>query len=823
MITRLLSRIFLILCLVLPLAAVGQDTPTPDYTEWESAATEAETQISDEDTTSADLEDLRDTLVIWRESFLSAQDTNASRIDTLEGQIDALGPAPAEGESESDEIAQRRKDLTTQLENLEAPVKTAEEAYSRANGLISEIDSTLSARQADALMTLGPTPLNPKLWPAALSSLSKTGVEAWASISANAASETGQARLKSNAATLVFYLVIAIILVFRGRYWSEKMTGFLRQRVRGAAGQGVTGFLASLSQIVVPLLGLMAITEAAMVSGLLGARGEAIFMTLPRIGLAYFVSRWLVGRLLYQTGPNGALFELPTARRVEATGMATLAGVMLALGSGLTVLAEIDGYSEATIAVLSFVLMAVTAAALFRLAQIMVSAQPQFVDETGEIDLDPGFASLIIRTVSRVVLMGSVVALALGAVGYMSAALGIVFPMVRSLALMGILVVLSRLVHDLYALMTRKREDEGEPLVPVLLSLLLMIAALPVFALIWGVREETLWEIWAQMREGYSLGGVQISVGDLLLLIVVFMIGLGLTRLFKAALRTAILPKTKLDKGGQNALVAGAGYLGIFLSVLVAVTAAGIDLSALAIVAGALSVGIGFGLQNIVQNFVSGIILLIERPISEGDWIDVGNGQMGYVRDISVRSTRVETFDKTDLIVPNADLISNQVTNYTRGNLIGRVIVPVGVAYGTDTRKVETILREIAEAQPMVAVNPPPQVLFLSFGADALEFEIRAILRDVSYIMAVKNDINHAIAKRFTEEGIEIPFAQRDIWLRNPEALTGQTPAVAPSAPSAQPETQATEVPHTDSAVAERQMLTDSDFGPDGEADGDST
>jgi Small-conductance mechanosensitive channel len=809
MIARIFARLLLILCLALPLAVSAQDSTSPDYAQWDKAASAAEVQIEDNGTSNADLEQLRDTLVVWRESFLASENANGPRIDTLKAQIEALGPAPGEGESESAEIAQRRKELNKQLEAAQAPIKTAEEAYTRANGLIAEIDQVLNERQADALMELGPSPLNPTLWPGAFGALSHTAVEAWSSVAENAASKTGQATLKSNAATLLLYLLIALVLVTRGRAWSERLTGFVRARVRGEAGRGVIGFVASLSQIVVPLLGLVAITEAARVSGLLGPRGEVVFAAVPRIGLAYFFSRWITGRLLYATGSAEPVFDLSPARRIEATGMATLAGLMLTLDGMLSALVEIDGYDAGAQAVLAFPLVALAAFALFRLARILQATKPHSISEggaSGEEQSDTGFAVLIAGAVARAVLLASVLALALGAVGYMSAATGILYPLTLSLALMALLVVLARLAYDLYGLVTRHEDGAREALVPVLLSFALVVVSLPFFALIWGVREDRLWEIWAQMREGVSLGGVQISVTDLLMLVVVFAFGLGVTRLFKAALRSAILPKTRLDKGGQNAVIAGAGYVGVFLSAIVAITAAGIDLSALAIVAGALSVGIGFGLQNIVQNFVSGIILLIERPISEGDWIDLGNGSMGIVKDISVRSTRVETFDKTDLIVPNADLISNQVTNYTRGNLIGRVIIPVGVAYGTDTRKVEAILREIAEDQAMVAVNPKPQVLFLNFGADALEFEIRAILRDVTYILAVKNDINHAIAKRFAEEGIEIPFAQRDIWLRNPEAL--QPKPAQPAVP--------------DATEPEREMIEPSDLHEESDAEGDA-
>jgi small-conductance mechanosensitive channel len=249
-------------------------------------------------------------------------------------------------------------------------------------------------------------------------------------------------------------------------------------------------------------------------------------------------------------------------------------------------------------------------------------------------------------------------------------------------------------------------------------------------------------------------------------LILVFAACYALTRLLQTLLRSTVLPRTRLDAGGRNALLAGVGYVGFAVAAIAAVSAAGLNLSNIAIVAGALSVGIGFGLQSIINNFVSGLILLVERPIKVGDRVSV-KGQEGFVRRISVRSTEIETGDRASLIVPNSEFIIGTVTNWTHRNALGQVVVKVHVGYQTDPERVRDILQKVGAECPLVLQYPAPGVGFDNFGPNALEFSLSAVVPDVTKASSVQSDLRFRILKAFRAAGIEMPYPQHDVHLRD--------------------------------------------------------
>lgn len=299
----------------------------------------------------------------------------------------------------------------------------------------------------------------------------------------------------------------------------------------------------------------------------------------------------------------------------------------------------------------------------------------------------------------------------------------------------------------------------------LLISLAVLVFGVPMILLLWGFQIQDI-EIWFyRFLTEIRIGGITISIVGIFFGILLFLFGLLVTRWFQRWLDGSVMARGRMDTGVRNSIKTGVGYLGVAIAGLIGISAAGIDLSSLALVAGALSLGIGFGLQNIVSNFVSGLILLAERPFKVGDWVVTGSTE-GFVKKISVRATEIETFTRQSIIVPNSELINAPVGNWTHRNSLGRVDVPVGVSYDADPRKVIEILSEIARDHEMVLNYPEPSVQFVGFGDSSLDFEVKAHIADVLNGLSVRTELRLRIFERLKAEGIEIPFPQRDLNIK---------------------------------------------------------
>lgn len=276
-------------------------------------------------------------------------------------------------------------------------------------------------------------------------------------------------------------------------------------------------------------------------------------------------------------------------------------------------------------------------------------------------------------------------------------------------------------------------------------------------------------------REFYSLlntpfahiSETAISINSLLFFILSILLLFYVAKKIRHILVDKILVRAKIEEGIRQSIGTIARYLIIILGMVIIFQSAGLDLSALGVVAGALGVGIGFGLQNITNNFISGIIILFERPIKVGDRVEVGDIAGDVVR-IAARATTIITNDNISMIIPNSEFISSNVTNWSHNNRMIRFRFPVGVSYNEDPEKIRKLLMEVAAAHEGVLKSPAPSVAFADFGDNSLDFELWVwTIKYTSRPTQLKSDLYYAIFEKFKQNKVEIPFPQRDLHLRS--------------------------------------------------------
>ena len=270
----------------------------------------------------------------------------------------------------------------------------------------------------------------------------------------------------------------------------------------------------------------------------------------------------------------------------------------------------------------------------------------------------------------------------------------------------------------------------------------------------------------ALLTADLAIGSLSITLGDIISFALAIYLAFFASRVIRSLLEEDVLSRVDLPRGVPGAISKIANYFILAIGFFIALAAANFPLDRFALVAGAFSVGIGFGLQNVVNNFVSGLILIFERPIRVGDTIEVSSLR-GEVKRIGIRSSTIRTFEGSEVIVPNANLISNEVINWTLSDRARRVDIAVGVAYGTDPNRVIDILLTVAREHADVVERPEPMALFLGFGDSALDFELRGWIRNFDDFLRVNSELGVAVNDALHEAGIEIPFPQRDLHLKS--------------------------------------------------------
>lgn len=707
-----------------------------------------------------------------RSAALETQSLRTGRSKIISDQIDALGPIPEDPDSEAKDIAELRASLAKQLAVAKAPLIVAEEAFRRANGLISEIDKTIRERSASAFLKLGVSPLSPNTWGSTISDIKKYFGQVRSEVVQSLNNPSSKVIRSNNLPGIIFFAILGLALTFPATKWVSQNMSIANQR-HDAKLKKVSYLAYSCLVFIAPLLGICFLIRSLEMLDIFGYRGEALTQAVMAMSVAVVSSYWLAHNLFKESGLTRELLGIASKRLVGAYSVTILMGVALGLYWLINNLIQTADLSETSIAVMEFPLILIGSYGLITFSQRVKMYRARLISEKRITPISDRLSSLVLMLTLATGLAGPISA----AIGYSNIGSKLVFATILTLAVIFALFVIFTLIAFLFSEIIIRNQNKNiqestskGSLFNVFLAFILACCAIPLLALIWGARVVDIQDVWLSLKDGIVLGDTRISISDFITFVIIFFIGYTLTRLLQSALRLSVLPNTKIDTGAQNALVTGVGYIGIFFSALIAITSMGLDLSSLAIVAGALSVGIGFGLQAIVSNFLSGIILLVERPIKVGDWIQVG-AYSGYVSKIAVRSTTIDTFDQANVIIPNADFISGTVTNMTHLSKRGRVKVPVGVAYDSDPVFVKEILMDIVSSNANILKSPGPSVFLLGFGPDSIDFEIRGILRDVNSITSTRSEINFEILRRFAQEGIEIPFGQRDITIKNAAEL----------------------------------------------------
>ncbi|MCO5065522.1 MAG: mechanosensitive ion channel [Rhizobiaceae bacterium] len=684
-------------------------------------------------------------------------------LNDINAKLEALGPVPKDGDpAEADEKATQRAALNKQKAQINQVIAQAEDLLVRVNGLVNKIATIRRDLFADTLMKR---------------------YQLRAAISPDVGAEVGDQvtmlsrnvsawfrfllRFKMQAALVAtfFASIVGVIFYILGR----RVGGRLLYKDPEAHPDYLSRLSAAFWLTLLPSLALLLfmMLTVGLYQSYNVLRGDvaAYFIgLLQTLFICFFVNR-LANAILSPDAPNWRLIKIEARPARVLIWLATFAALIVGLDRFTDIVTESLG-SPLSVTILKGLFAAVLVGVLL---MVFGSVRP-FADEEGRSVTWPGWFRATVYVLGLATIIAALT-------GYISLAQFVSRQIVVTgawiaTAYIGLLAsraisdegafgntAAGRWVKQTYHTEDSKLDQLGV-LASVAINLIIVLAVMPVVLFQWGFQAGDM-AVWIRrIANGFQIGSFTFSPLAIVTGLVVFGIGYFVTRWFQSWIDDTVMARGRVDIGVRNSIRTVVGYAGLAVAALIGISAAGLNLSNLALIAGGLSLGIGFGLQNVVSNFVSGLILLVERPFKVGDWVVAGDVS-GTVRKISVRATEIETFQRQTMIVPNSLLINNAVGNWTHRNKLGRVEVPVGVVYGSDAEHVHQVLLDIARSHPLALKNPEPVVVFVGFTDTAMNFEIRVFLADVGNMMTVGNDMRFAILRAFQREGIVIAHIPR--------------------------------------------------------------
>lgn len=680
-------------------------------------------------------------------------------------QVEELGPLPEPGTTEPQSISQKRAILTSQLDRLQGLRKQFDLMALESEQAEARLTELQRERFLERIFSAERSVMDPRLWWDVLS-----GVNNFANIAIQRmrASWLTSTSLSQPPALLIFPVGMLLLWFITNRILPLLFSGLApapagRPEDMTALFKLWTAVWGGTRFVLAAVVGLILLNVALATAGYLPGTVETMFRALFTGVAAAIISAGLLYVVCSPGRPERRLVAVGEHAARTLPILAGLASFVDQTGDNLQQLASSYNLSVSFVvghsAVVALVLIILLT---FALHLVRKEAAKGLTD--GQT---PYFLVWTLRLMPLIWLLLVIAALAL-VFGFVAFSYFVASNLLSSLLIIVAFGTLHALVNAFCLALAEQMSGPGQLfrhftgwseaaisraalLLRTLADVVLTLLAAVILIGMWTDVFFDAYSIFAAVRDGFSIGSIEVSPAALAIGLAVLIVGVLLTRWISKWLEFRVLRDTQMDPGVRNSIQSATSYAGYILASILALTATGVDFSNVALIAGALGVGIGLGLQSIVNNFVSGLILLAERPMRVGDWVVTRAGE-GIVKKINVRATEIETFDNATIIVPNSNLITDSVMNWTHRDTVGRFTVPVSVAHGADPKFVQETLLKIAQDHPKVMRHPAPVVQLSRISQLSLDFDLRGYTQHVFDGVFVSSDIRMAIVEKLSKK-----------------------------------------------------------------------